>query len=133
MTPGGVGIPDGPLQDGHGRLIRDLRVSVTDRCNFRCHYCMPAEGMPWIDRADILSFDEIERIVRVLADLGVEDVRLTGGEPLLRRDLPMLVERLAGIEGIRDLSLTTPASTVSTSRSTRSPARASSRSPAEMP
>jgi cyclic pyranopterin phosphate synthase len=97
----------GRLEDGHGRLIGDLRVSVTDRCNFRCHYCMPAEGMPWIDSADVLTFDEIERIVRLFADLGVEDVRLTGGEPLVRRDLPVLVARLAAIEGVRDLSMTT--------------------------
>jgi len=95
------------LEDAHGRLIGDLRVSVTDRCNFRCHYCMPAEGMPWIDREEILSFEEIERLVRVLVGMGIEDVRLTGGEPLVRREFPALVGRLAAIEGIRDLSLTT--------------------------
>src|SRR3954447_22368246 len=96
-----------PLQDGHGRVIGDLRVSVTDRCNFRCQYCMPAEGLAWLDREQILSFEEIERLVRLFVSLGVEDVRLTGGEPLVRRELPALVRRLAGIEGIRDLSLTT--------------------------
>jgi GTP 3',8-cyclase len=95
------------LEDAHGRLIGDLRVSVTDRCNFRCHYCMPAEGMPWIAREEILSFEEIERLVRVLVGMGVRDVRLTGGEPLVRREFPALVARLAAIEGIRDLSLTT--------------------------
>jgi cyclic pyranopterin phosphate synthase len=95
------------LEDAHGRLLSDLRVSVTDRCNFRCRYCMPAEGMPWIDRAQILSFEEIERLVGLLVGLGVEDVRLTGGEPLVRRGFPALVARLAAIEGIRDLSLTT--------------------------
>jgi cyclic pyranopterin phosphate synthase len=95
------------LEDAHGRPIGDLRVSVTDRCNFRCRYCMPADGMPWIDREEILSFEEIERLVRLFAGLGVEDVRLTGGEPLVRRDFPRLVERLAAIAGIRDLSLTT--------------------------
>jgi cyclic pyranopterin phosphate synthase len=95
------------LEDAHGRLIGDLRVSVTDRCNFRCHYCMPAEGMPWIDRAEILSFEEIERLVRLLVAMGIEDVRLTGGEPLVRREFPVLVSRLAAIDGIRDLSLTT--------------------------
>jgi cyclic pyranopterin phosphate synthase len=95
------------LEDAHGRPLGDLRVSVTDRCNFRCRYCMPAEGMPWIDRAEILSFEEIERLVRLFVALGVEDVRLTGGEPLVRRELPALVARLAAIEGIRDLSLTT--------------------------
>jgi GTP 3',8-cyclase len=95
------------LEDAHGRLLSDLRVSVTDRCNFRCRYCMPAEGMPWIDRAEILSFEEIERLVRLFISLGVEDVRLTGGEPLVRREFPSLVGRLAAIEGLRDLSLTT--------------------------
>jgi GTP 3',8-cyclase len=95
------------LEDAHGRLIGDLRVSVTDRCNFRCRYCMPAEGMPWIDRDEILGFEEIERLVRLMIGLGVEDVRLTGGEPLVRREFPRLVERLAAIEGLRDLSLTT--------------------------
>lgn len=98
---------DEPLVDGHGRRIRDLRISVTDRCNFRCQYCMPAEGLPWLERAEILSFEEIERLVRLLAELGIESVRLTGGEPLVRRELPRLVAMLAGIEGLRDLSLTT--------------------------
>ena len=95
------------LVDGHGRRISDLRVSVTDRCNFRCQYCMPADGLPWLDRAAILSFEEIERLVRVFASLGVEDLRLTGGEPLVRRDFPRLVEMLARVPGLRDLSLTT--------------------------
>ena len=80
-----------PLQDGHGRLIDDLRVSVTDRCNFRCQYCMPAEGLPWLDREQILRFEEIERLVRLFVSMGVTDVRLTGGEPLVRRDFPALV------------------------------------------
>jgi cyclic pyranopterin phosphate synthase len=96
-----------PLSDAHGRAISDLRVSVTDRCNFRCRYCMPAEGMPWIPREEILSFEEIGRLVRMLVGLGVRDVRLTGGEPLVRRGFPALVGMLRGIEGIRDLSLTT--------------------------
>jgi cyclic pyranopterin phosphate synthase len=96
-----------PLEDAHGRLISDLRVSVTDRCNFRCRYCMPAEGMPWIPREEILDFEEIERLVRLLVDLGVTDVRLTGGEPLVRREFPALVARLRAVEGIEDLSLTT--------------------------
>jgi GTP 3',8-cyclase len=95
------------LEDAHGRSIGDLRVSVTDRCNFRCHYCMPAEGMPWIDREEILTYAEIERLVRTFVALGVADVRLTGGEPLVRRELPELVARLARIEGLEDLSLTT--------------------------
>ena len=98
-----------PLIDGHGREISDLRVSVTDRCNFRCQYCMPADGLPWLDREEILSFEEIERIVRLLARMGVTDLRLTGGEPLVRRDFPRLVSMLAGVPGIEDLSLTTNA------------------------
>ncbi|MDX6493749.1 MAG: 3,8-cyclase [Gaiellaceae bacterium] len=96
-----------PLRDGWGREIRSVRVSVTDKCNFRCTYCMPAEGLEWLGRAEILSFEEIARLVRVLASLGVDEVRLTGGEPLVRRDLPALVEMLAEIPGVRDLSLTT--------------------------
>jgi GTP 3',8-cyclase len=96
-----------PLLDGHGRLIGDLRVSVTDRCNFRCQYCMPAEGLPWLGRAEILTFEEIARLVGLLSRMGVHDVRLTGGEPLVRRDFPLLAAMLAGIEGVRDLSLTT--------------------------
>jgi GTP 3',8-cyclase len=96
-----------PLQDGHRRRIADLRVSVTDRCNFRCQYCMPAEGLPWLERAEILRFEEIERLVRLLVAMGIEDVRLTGGEPLVRREFPRLVAMLAAIEGLHDLSLTT--------------------------
>jgi cyclic pyranopterin phosphate synthase len=96
-----------PLVDGHGRHIEDLRVSVTDRCNFRCQYCMPADGLPWLERSALLSFEEIERIVRLMVSLGVEDVRLTGGEPLVRREFPRLVSMLSGIEGLHDLSLTT--------------------------
>ena len=96
-----------PLRDGHGRRISDLRVSVTDRCNFRCQYCMPAEGLPWLERDQILSYEEVERLVRLFVAIGIEDVRLTGGEPLVRRDFPILVSMLAGIEGLHDLSLTT--------------------------
>jgi GTP 3',8-cyclase len=96
-----------PLHDGHGRRIGDVRVSVTDRCNFRCQYCMPAEGLPWLARAEILRFEEIARLVRLLAEMGVADVRLTGGEPLVRRELPALVAMLAAVDGVDDLSLTT--------------------------
>jgi cyclic pyranopterin phosphate synthase len=96
-----------PLRDSWGREIKSIRVSVTDKCNFRCTYCMPAEGLQWLGRDEILSFEEIARLVRLLSELGVDVVRLTGGEPLVRRDLPRLVEMLAGIEGVRDLSLTT--------------------------
>jgi len=94
------------LFDSYGRQISDLRISVTDRCNFRCVYCMPEEGMQWLKRDTILSFDEIERIARVGVDLGIEEIRLTGGEPTLRPDLPELVERVARLP-LRSLSLTT--------------------------
>jgi len=97
----------GELRDAHGRQITDLRVSVTDRCNFRCRYCMPADGMPWLDRGEVLSFEEIERLVRVFASFGVADLRLTGGEPLARREFPRLVAMLRRVEGLRDLSVTT--------------------------
>jgi len=96
-----------PLTDSWGREIRSLRVSVTDKCNFRCRYCMPAEGLEWLPRDEVLSFEEIARLVSVLAKMGVDEVRLTGGEPLVRRDLPVLVEMLGAIDGVRDLSLTT--------------------------
>jgi GTP 3',8-cyclase len=96
-----------PLVDGHGRPIGDVRISVTDRCNFRCQYCMPAEGLPWLERSALLSYEEIERLVRLLASMGVHDVRLTGGEPLVRKELWRLVEALAAIEDVHDLSLTT--------------------------
>ena len=97
----------GPLRDGHGRLIGDLRVSVTDRCNFRCQYCMPAEGLPWLDRVEILSFEEITRLVELLSSMGVHDIRLTGGEPLVRRGFPQLAAMLSQLEDVRDLSVTT--------------------------
>jgi cyclic pyranopterin phosphate synthase len=98
--------------DRLGRPLRELRVSVTDRCNFRCGYCMPKDvfhdGYRFMPRAEILSFEEIARLVRVAAaQVGVDKVRLTGGEPLLRRDLPALVRLLADVEGVRDLTLTT--------------------------
>jgi GTP 3',8-cyclase len=96
-----------PLRDGHGRLIGDLRVSVTDRCNFRCQYCMPAEGLPWLERDEVLSFEEIARLVALLSAMGTHDVRLTGGEPLVRRDFPRLAAMLAELDDVHDLSLTT--------------------------
>jgi cyclic pyranopterin phosphate synthase len=96
-----------PLVDGHGRPIGDVRISVTDRCNFRCQYCMPAEGLPWLEREALLSYEEIARLVRLLSSMGVHDVRLTGGEPLVRRELHRLVEMLSGIPDVHDLSLTT--------------------------
>ncbi|HVP01837.1 MAG TPA: GTP 3',8-cyclase MoaA [Solirubrobacteraceae bacterium] len=96
-----------PLTDGHGRTIGDVRVSVTDRCNFRCQYCMPAEGIPWLEHDDILRFEEVARVVALLAQMGVSDVRLTGGEPLVRRDFPRLAAMLAELPGVEDLALTT--------------------------
>jgi cyclic pyranopterin phosphate synthase len=96
-----------PLHDGHGRRISDLRVSVTDRCNFRCQYCMPAEGLPWLERAEVLSFEEIERLVAVMAQMGVNTLRLTGGEPLVRRDFPKLAAALKQVPGLDELSVTT--------------------------
>jgi GTP 3',8-cyclase len=96
-----------PLRDGHGRLIGDLRVSVTDRCNFRCQYCMPAEGLPWLERAEILTFEEIARLVSLFGEMGVHEVRLTGGEPLVRKQFPALAQMLAQIDAVHDLSVTT--------------------------
>jgi cyclic pyranopterin phosphate synthase len=96
-----------PLVDGHGRLIGDLRVSVTDRCNFRCQYCMPAEGLPWLERDEVLTFEEIARLVSLLSSMGVHDIRLTGGEPLVRREFPRLVRMLREIEDVAEISLTT--------------------------
>ena len=95
------------LTDSFGRAIKSVRVSVTDKCNFRCTYCMPAEGLEWLRRDEILSFEEIHRLVGIMAGMGVDEVRLTGGEPLVRRDLPTLVEMLAKTPGVADLSLTT--------------------------
>ncbi len=96
-----------PLVDAFRRPITYLRVSVTDRCNLRCVYCMPADGLPWIPNADVLTFDEITQIVRAAAAIGVRSIRLTGGEPLIRPDLPRLVAMLRDIAGIDDLSLST--------------------------
>jgi len=99
------------LVDRFGRVHTDLRISVTDRCNFRCAYCMPEEGMTWLDRSDVLSFEEIERISRVLVETaGVTSIRLTGGEPTVRARLPLLVEKLAALPV--DLSMTTNGATL---------------------
>ena len=99
------------LLDGLSRPLRDLRISVTDRCNFRCRYCMPEElfgpNFQFLDRDQLLSFEEITRLAQIFVDLGVEKIRITGGEPLLRRNLPELIRSIAQIEGVRDLSLTT--------------------------
>src|SRR6202171_1727255 len=107
-------LPDAPTRaevtpaaapnDQLGRPLRSLRVSVTDRCNLRCNYCMPQEEYIWLPRQELLTFEEITRLVEVFTSLGVTDVRLTGGEPLLRRDLPRLVQMLAATPRIRDLA-----------------------------
>jgi cyclic pyranopterin phosphate synthase len=102
LTPG-----EGLLTDAFRRPITYLRISVTDRCNLRCTYCMPEAGLPWIPKPEILTFEEIERIVSAAASAGVRSIRLTGGEPLVRRDLVELVRRLAAIEGIEDIALST--------------------------
>ena len=100
-----------PLVDPHGRTVRDLRISVTDRCNFRCTYCMPEEGMQWMAREEILTFEEIERVARVCVErFGFTSLRLTGGEPTVRAHLPVLVEKLAALGA--DLALTTNGSTL---------------------
>ena len=96
-----------PLVDSYGRLHDNLRVSVTDRCNIRCFYCMPEHEVDFVKRGEILDFEEIERFVRIAVGLGIVKVRVTGGEPLVRRDLPKLIRRLVAIPGIRDLALTT--------------------------
>jgi cyclic pyranopterin phosphate synthase len=96
-----------PLADQFRRPITYLRISVTDRCNLRCVYCMPEKGLPWIPKPEILTFEEIEHIVRAAAAIGVRSIRLTGGEPLVRQDLPRLVAMLAAIPGIDDIALST--------------------------
>jgi len=98
------------LRDTLNRPVKDLRISVTDRCNFRCTYCMPFDEYEWIEKKEILSFEEIERLARLFIPLGVDKIRLTGGEPLLRKDLDKLVARLTALTGLRDLCLTTNAS-----------------------
>ncbi len=95
------------LVDSYGRRIKNMRISVTDKCNFRCTYCMPAEGLPWLKKSEILSYEEITRIARVAVTMGIEQIRLTGGEPLVRRDLPTLVQELKSLPGLKSLSITT--------------------------
>src|SRR3989337_2770982 len=91
-----------PLVDQLGRVHKSLRISVTDRCNIRCFYCMPAENVQFMERSELLTFEEIERFVRVAVKLGVNKIRLTGGEPLVRRDLSVLVEKIAAIPEVHD-------------------------------
>lgn len=104
-----MGCHGGVSTDLHGRPLRSLRISVTDRCNLRCGYCMPEEEYVWLPKGDLLDFEEITRLTRVFAGIGVTRLRLTGGEPLLRRGLATLVAQLRAIEGIEDLALTTNA------------------------
>ncbi len=99
--------PRGILDDSFGRTINNLRISVTDRCNFRCRYCMPEQGMTWLAKKELLSYEEIAGLTRIFASLGVKKIRLTGGEPLMRKDLHTLVRELASIDGIEDIALTT--------------------------
>jgi cyclic pyranopterin phosphate synthase len=100
-------MPAAPLVDSFGRIHDNLRLSVTDRCNIRCFYCMPERDVQFVERGEILDFEEIERFARIAVSLGITKLRVTGGEPLVRRDLPELVRRLAAIPGIGDLALTT--------------------------
>jgi cyclic pyranopterin phosphate synthase len=100
---------EGPLVDRFGRQHTYLRLSVTDRCNFRCLYCMPAEGLDWHKRDDLLSYEEMTRVVRIFASMGITHVRLTGGEPTVRRDLDVLMRSLSSIDGIEQLAMTTNA------------------------
>src|SRR5438552_7689455 len=101
-----IRIPHSALRDTFGRVHNNLRVSVTDRCNLRCTYCMPEE-VTFLDRSALLTFEEITHFVEVAAPLGIDKVRLTGGEPLMRKDMPKLVAMLAMVPGIRDIGLTT--------------------------
>src|SRR5512132_3816014 len=98
---------DGPLIDTFGRVADDLRVSVTDRCNFRCTYCMPAEGLTWLPKDDLLTFEELARVVRLFVELGVRSLKVTGGEPTVRADLPVLVRMLRAVAPEADISMTT--------------------------
>ncbi|MDP7109244.1 MAG: radical SAM protein, partial [Nitrospinaceae bacterium] len=97
------------LVDGRARNIVNLRISVTDRCNFRCTYCMPADNVEFMRRDKLLTFEEITRIAQVASGMGICRLRLTGGEPLMRKDLPVLIRMLAKVEGIEDIAMTTNA------------------------
>ena len=97
------------LIDGMGRTIVNLRISVTDRCNFRCTYCMPADNVEFMDRSNLLSFEEIQRVVQIVSRMGINRLRLTGGEPLMRKNLPVLIKMLNEVDGIDDIAMTTNA------------------------
>src|SRR4026208_156616 len=100
---------EGPLLDTFGLAADDLRVSVTDRCNFRCSYCMPVEGLAWLPKHEILTFEELTRMLRIFVRLGVRSLKVTGGEPLVRADLPVLVRMFREVGPDLDISLTSPA------------------------
>ncbi|SVB77478.1 uncharacterized protein METZ01_LOCUS230332, partial [marine metagenome] len=104
-----IGNTQQSLVDGMGRTIVNLRISVTDRCNFRCTYCMPADNVEFMPRDKLLSFEEITRIAQIGSRIGIKRLRLTGGEPLMRKDLPTLVRMLTRLEGIEDVAMTTNA------------------------
>ena len=97
------------LIDGMGRTIVNLRISVTDRCNFRCTYCMPADNVEFMDRSNLLSFEEIQRVAQIVSRMGINRLRLTGGEPLMRKNLPVLIKMLSEVDGIDDIAMTTNA------------------------
>ena len=97
------------LIDGMGRTIVNLRISVTDRCNFRCTYCMPADNVEFMDRSNLLSFEEIQRVAQIVSRMGINRIRLTGGEPLMRKNLPVLIKMLNEVDGIDDIAMTTNA------------------------
>ena len=97
------------LIDGMGRTIVNLRISVTDRCNFRCTYCMPADNVEFMDRSNLLSFEEIQRVAQIVSRMGINRLRLTGGEPLMRKNLPVLIKMLNEVDGIDDIAMTTNA------------------------
>ena len=97
------------LIDGMGRTIVNLRISVTDRCNFRCTYCMPADNVEFMDRSNLLSFEEIQRVAQIVSRMGINRLRLTGGEPLMRKNLPVLIKMLSEVDGIEDIAMTTNA------------------------
>jgi cyclic pyranopterin phosphate synthase len=107
FEPAGEAPSSGPLLDSFGRVADDLRVSVTDRCNFRCTYCMPADGLEWLPKEQILRFEEIEALVRVFVGLGVRSLKITGGEPTVRADLPNLIAKLRAIDPGLEISMTT--------------------------
>ena len=100
------------LKDNHGRRINYLRLAVTDRCNLRCNYCMPAEGIDFVQRKDLLSLEELKKLSAMLVEMGIDKIRLTGGEPFARKELPQLLDFLSGVKGLHHLSLTTNASLI---------------------